>query len=107
MGSPDAADLLTPIRYETRCGHCARTIGGDGAAEAAEAIHLHDESHPFCEGIGCPMRASWPVETDDLPRWCDDHGPRWCATCRRNAPVYGLDICDPCALVNAEPVDVP
>ena len=67
--------VLSPIRYEARCGHCARTIGGDGAAAAAEAIHLHDESHPFCETRGCPMRAAWPTETDDLPRWCDDHGP--------------------------------
>lgn len=71
-----ASELLSPIRYEARCGHCARTIGGDGAAAAAEAIHLHDESHPFCETRGCPMRAAWPIETDDLPRWCDDHGPQ-------------------------------
>lgn len=70
------SELLSPIRYEARCGHCARTIGGDGAAAAAEAIHLHDESHPFCETRGCPMRAAWPTETDDLPRWCNDHGPQ-------------------------------
>ena len=68
--------VLSPIRYETRCGHCARTIGGDGAQEVAEAIHLHDESHPFCETRGCPMRATWPTETDDRPRWCADHGPQ-------------------------------
>ena len=71
-----APEILSPIRYEARCGHCARTIGGDGAAEAAEAIHLHDETHPFCEAIGCPMRATWPTETDDRPRWCADHGPQ-------------------------------
>ena len=32
---------------------------------------------------------------------------RLCATCQERPHVAGLDICDPCAQVNAEPVDRP